>query len=122
MNTNSPAILRSKPAVAVAIGATAAVVAFWIWSPEQGEANLIVTATMLAFVVELLTGRGVLAGMACGAAFIVVAVLYFIPPDPSGLGPPEFVIPIQLTAAAIPMVIASKLGARLRNRLQHNMR
>lgn len=88
----------------------------WIWSPADGEANLIVTATMLALVVELVTGRGVLAGMACGAAFIVIAVLYFVTPDPSGLGPPEFVIPIQLAFAAPAMFVALKLGRWLRNR------
>lgn len=92
-----------------------AVLAFWVASPDNGEWNLVVTATAIALVFGLLTSMGMLFGILMGAGFIVVSLLTFIEPDPSGLGPPEITIPIQLIVAAIPMVLGGMVGGKLRS-------
>jgi peptidoglycan biosynthesis protein MviN/MurJ (putative lipid II flippase) len=91
--------------------------AWWTVSPDGGEWNLTVTAVASAFAGGLLVPYGVACGTAMGAAVIIVSLLFIVKQDPSGLGPPEITIPIQLTIAAIPMAGAAWLGRALRARL-----
>jgi hypothetical protein len=90
---------------------------FWAMSPDGGEWNLLFTATAIAFLAGLLTLHAWLFGMLGGAGFIVVYLLTLFQPDPSGLGPLEIVIPIQLAFSAIPMALAAWLGRILRAKL-----
>ena len=75
---------------------------------------MLFTATSIAFIAGLLTPHGALFGILGGAGFIVTYLLTIFKPDPSGLGPLELVMPLQLALAAIPMALAAWLGGKLR--------
>ena len=107
----------SLASLLIAVTTAGAVCGFWVASPDSGEWNILFTATAIAFIAGLFTAHGILFGMLCGAGFVVVYLLTLFQPDPSGLGPLEIVMPIQLAAAAIPMALAAWIGRIIRARL-----
>ncbi len=85
-------------------------------SPDRGDWNILFSAICIAFTAGLLTPHGMLFGMLGGAGFIIWYLLKVFQPDPSGLGPLELVMPIQLGLAAIPMALAAWIGGLIRAR------
>jgi hypothetical protein len=104
----------TRTGIAIAAAALSVVLISWVRYPE-GEWNIAATGTVAALLGGLLTRLGVTGGMVIGAAVVVAAGL-IVPKDPSGLGPSEIVIPIQLGVSLLPMAAAAFIGRALRKR------
>jgi hypothetical protein len=106
MDHAHPRTTPSGLLIAAVVSATAT--ASWIGFPDS-DWNIIPSGIAGAFVGGLVIQSGAGAAWVLGASVVVVAGL-LVEKDPSGLGPWQIVVPIQLAAAALPMVAAAHAG------------